>query len=273
VASGTPVAQGNPAEITGIFTAHVSSRAAVLADQIEAAIVAGDLSAGSRLGTKDDLRHLYDVAYGTLNEALRILQQRGYVTSRTGPGGGLFASVPTASLKLSHLILGFREGGTLSDCAVVRHALEGPVTLDAAAARTRADVADLEAILGRMAAVRHDARAYLYENWQLHRRIALIGRNRVLGNLYRTLLDANESELHDVTPDPRFSQSVDANLSAHRAIVEAIASGSRERVNAAIAAHEAFFFDPPVDRPVLPAPSPRRNTATRPRQVPRRAFS
>ena len=77
----------------------VISRAAVLADQIEAAIVEGDIPPGSRLGTKEDLRRRYDVAYGTLNEALRILQQRGYVMSRTGPGGGLFASLPTASLR------------------------------------------------------------------------------------------------------------------------------------------------------------------------------
>ena len=94
-----------------------SSRAASLADEIEAAIVAGDIASGDRLGTKDDLRRRYDVAYGTLNEALRILQQRGYVTSRTGPGGGLFATIPTSSDRLRHLLSGFPEGGSLRDCA------------------------------------------------------------------------------------------------------------------------------------------------------------
>ena len=57
-----------------------SSRAAVLADHIEAAIADGAIPPGARLGTKEELRRSHDVAYGTLNEALRILHQRGYVT-------------------------------------------------------------------------------------------------------------------------------------------------------------------------------------------------
>src|ERR1700739_1207271 len=133
------------------------SRPATLADEIEAAIVGGEIRTGERLGTKDDLRRRFDVAYGTLNEALRILQQRGFVKSRTGPGGGLFASVPTASLRLSQLLSGFPEGGSLADCAAVRHALEEAVTLDATRSRARADIADLEATGQRMSADRGSA--------------------------------------------------------------------------------------------------------------------
>lgn len=233
------------------FGPIVQSRAALLADHIEGAIADGAIADGSRLGTKEELRRTYDVAYGTLNEALRMLQQRGYVTSRTGPGGGLFASSPTANLRLCQLILGFREGGTLADCAVVRHSLEEPVTLDAARSRTGTDVADLEAIMTRMTASCNDARAYLYENWQLHRRIAQICSNRILGNLYVTLLDASESQLKDVFPDPSFVAMVDENLAAHRAIVDAIAAKSDDGVRAAIRAHEAFFVVTNGDRPVL----------------------
>jgi DNA-binding FadR family transcriptional regulator len=232
---------------------EVVSRAAVLADQIEAAIVDGAIPAGSRLGTKEDLRRQYDVAYGTLNEALRILQQRGYVTSRTGPGGGLFASAPNPTLRLSHLILGFHEGGTLGDCAVVREALEGPLALDAARSRTPADVRDLEAIVARMGATSDDPHRYLLENWQLHRRIAQICRNRVLGNLYGTLLDANEAELRGTTPTPLFASDVQHNLDVHRQLVAAIAAGSEEQARRAVRAHQAFIRQRPADRPLIPA--------------------
>jgi len=104
-----------------------------------------------------------------------------------------------------------------------------------------------------MTAARNDAREYLYENWQLHRRIAQIGRNRILGNLYNTLLDASESELHDVAPHPSFAATVGENVAAHRAIVDAIAQASDERVRAAIRAHEAFFVVTNGDRPVMRA--------------------
>jgi DNA-binding FadR family transcriptional regulator len=224
-----------------------------LADQIEAEIVDGATPVGSRLGTKEELRRRHDVAYGTLNEALRILHQRGYVTSRTGPGGGLFASTPTATLQLCQLVVGFREGGTFADCAVVRLALEEPVALDAARSRTRADVADLEANVARCAAARTDPAAYLYENWQLHRRIAQICSNRILGNLYTTLLDASETQLREIVPHPSFEATVDENLAAHRALVDAIAAGSEEQVRAAVHCHERFFVVSNPDRPLVPA--------------------
>lgn len=233
------------------------SRAATLADEIEASIVSGEIPTGHRLGTKDDLRARYDVAYGTLNEALRILQQRGYVTSRTGPGGGLFASIPTASTRLRHLLSGFPEGGTLKDCAEVRHALEEAVTVDATRARSHADVEDLRGILDRMAAQIADPDAYLHENWRLHRRIAEICTNRVLGNLYITLLDANEPQPGIGVPDRFRKAHNEENFVAHRELVDAIASGSLERARRAVEAHEAFFA-PVADRMIIPAVARRR---------------
>ncbi len=231
----------------------MSSRAAQLADQIESQIAAGTIPVGTRLGTKDELRLRHDVAYGTLNEALRILQQRGFVTSRTGPGGGLFASTPTATLQLSQLVVGFREGGTYADCAVVRLALEEPVALDAARSRTPHDVADLDEIVARCAGSRTDPPAYLLANWQLHRRIAQICSNRILGNLYTTLLDASESQMREAAPHPTFAATVDENLAAHRALVAAIAAGSEEQVRAAVHYHETYFVVSNPDRPLVPA--------------------
>ena len=87
----------------------------------------------------------------------------------------------------------------------------------------------------------------------------------MLANIYNTLLDANESELQEVVPDPEFFASVDENIAAHRAIVDAIAAGSVEQTRAAIHAHEAFFFVPKADRPIGPA-----RTAARAKK-PRRA--
>jgi GntR family transcriptional repressor for pyruvate dehydrogenase complex len=228
-----------------------SSRAATLADEIEGSILAGEITGGERLGTKDDLRLRYDVAYGTLNEALRILQQRGYVTSRTGPGGGLFATVPSSSDRLRHLLSGFPEGGTLRDCAEVRHALEEAVTVDATRSRNRTDIAELRRILKRMAAnTAADGSEYLHANWRLHRRIAECCKNRVLANLYITLLDANEPAPGFAIPDRHRVANAAENLVAHTELIEAIASGSQERARRAVEAHEGFFA-PVNDKPLL----------------------
>ncbi len=244
-----------------------SSRAATLADEIETTIVAGEIPNGERLGTKDDLRRRYDVAYGTLNETLRILQERGYVTSRTGPGGGLFATIPTSSDRLRHLLSAFPESGTLQDCAAVRHALEEAITSDATRSRKRTDIADLRKILRRMEASVDDAALYLHENWQLHRRIADACSNRVLANLYITLLDANEPGPGLVMVDRHRVAHAAENLIAHNELIEAIASGSLERARAAVKAHEAFFA--PVDDTPLAAVPRRSRSAARGRELTR----
>jgi DNA-binding FadR family transcriptional regulator len=242
-----------------------------LADEIEASIVSGAIASSNRLGTKDDLRRRYDVAYGTLNEALRILQQRGYVTSRTGPGGGLFATIPTSSDRLRHLLSVFPDGATLRDCAEVRHALEAAVTADATRSRTRADVVDLRRILKRMGTVAaDDGSAYLHENWRLHRRIAECCRNRVLANLYITLLDANEPGPGFTVPDRHRVANASVNLVAHAELIEAIASGSQERASRAVEAHEAFFA-PVSDSPLRPTRAETRTPTDRRAPAPRRA--
>lgn len=234
-----------------------NSTAAALADEIEAGIIGGDVADGFWLGTKDDLRKRYDVAYGTLNETLRILQERGYVTSRTGPGGGLFATIPTSGDRLRRLLATFPESGSLKDCAEVRHALEEAVAMDAARSRTRADIVELRAILRAMAGATADAAGYLHQNWRLHRRIADCCGNRVLANLYTTLLEANEPGPGFVVPDRRRIADAKDNLVAHRELIEAIASGSAERARKAVGAHEAFFA------PVSDKPLPLRSAAAR----------
>lgn len=218
-----------------------TSTAASLADEIEKTIINGDIANGFWLGTKDDLRKRYDVAYGTLNETLRILQERGYVTSRTGPGGGLFATIPTSSDRLRRLLSNFPESGTFKDIAEVRHALEEGIVLDATRSRTRNDINDLRAILRVMGEQTDDAVEYLHQNWRLHRKIAECCRNRVLANLYVTLLDANEPGPGFVVPDRFRVANAKENFVGHQELIAAIASGSVERAREAVRAHEAFF--------------------------------
>ncbi len=226
-----------------------NSTAAALADEIQATIVGTDIADGFWLGTKDDLRKRYDVAYGTLNETLRILQERGYVTSRTGPGGGLFATIPTSNDRLLRLLAIFPESGSLKDCAEVRHALEEAVAVDAARSRTRADIGELRTILRALGEATGDAAGYLHQNWRLHRRIADCCGNRVLANLYATLLEANEPGPGVVVPDRHRIADAKENFGAHRELIEAIASGSAERARRAVGAHEAFFA-PVTDQPL-----------------------
>jgi len=221
------------------------SRAESVAHEIERRILDAALPHGSRLGTKAELQRAYGVAAGTLNEAVRLLQTRGLVAAKPGPGGGLVVLEPSSDVHLSHLVLRLREdGGASADCLAVRNALEERVALDAAAACTPADVAELQALLDEMDRRRADPREFLRANWALHRKLAQIGPNAVLRAIYVTLLDAIEREIEAVGSDATFEPA--ANLKLHQRLVDAVASGDAARVRRAVRRHNPEARRSPV---------------------------
>ncbi|MGH3505303.1 MAG: FadR/GntR family transcriptional regulator [Nocardioidaceae bacterium] len=210
-----------------VTTGH--SLAETLSTTIEQAIADQIIAAGERLGTKEDLRQRFGVAAGTLNEAVRLLQIKGIVEVRPGPGGGVFVSMPSAQVRLSHLILGFHGGGpAMADCLAVRDALEPLVAAQAALHRSPDDVTELRELLAQMAESRRVPDEYFQWNWQLHRRIAEISQNVVLRSIYLTLLDVIGGELSEVRPDAIFSQGAGGDITVHRAIVNAIERGDQK---------------------------------------------
>jgi len=151
------------------------SRAEALARQLEAEIVGERLAAGHRVGTKEDLRRRFAVAVPTVNEAIRMLETRGLITVRPGPGGGVFVATRSSRVRSSQMVLGF--GWTTSETAdshVVRNALEPLVIREAALYRTPEDVADMRRMLADLKDSFGDARLWWGRNWDLHRRIAKI---------------------------------------------------------------------------------------------------
>jgi DNA-binding FadR family transcriptional regulator len=212
------------------------SRAETIAREIERKIIESALPDGSRLGTKEDLRQEYGVAVGTVNEAVRLLETRGVVAAKPGPGGGLFTLRPPTHVRVNHLILGLRDNGmTSAHCLAVRDALEERVLLDAAAHRTAEDLAELRELLVRMDERRADAEGFLRANWAVHRRLAAISPNQVLRVIYSTLLDMIESEIENVSSDDLFTAS--KTFRTHVALVDAVESQDPARVRRAVRRH------------------------------------
>src|SRR5215472_11095716 len=124
------------------------SRAEALAREIEEEISAGILSTGDRLGTKEDLRNRFNVAVATVNEAVKLLDARGLVEARPGPGGGVFVASPASRNRSGPMIMGFEwTEASIDDYQEVRSVLEPLIYLHAASYRTGADIIALRGIV------------------------------------------------------------------------------------------------------------------------------
>jgi DNA-binding FadR family transcriptional regulator len=209
------------------------SRAEALARRLEQEITSRGLPPGWRLGTKKELRERFGVAVGTLNEAVRLMEMRGLVAARPGPGGGLFVASVSDQTRLTHTILGLDWGrATLGDCLEMRNALEPLVCRRAARHHEDEDMRDLRALLAALEASTGDPHGWFRANWALHRRIAAVGGNVPLQSVYLAIVSFLEGGLDD------FEFQGNADVAAiHRELLDAIEAGEGPRLERAIAAH------------------------------------
>ena len=210
------------------------SRAELVARELEREI-ADEREPGERLGTKEDLRKRFGVAVATVNEAVRLLEMRGMIVARPGPGGGVFVARPAARVAFSHLVLGFKSGSTTyEECLEVRDALEPLIDSHAARYHRVSDIRDMNRIVKGMEAVKDDPAAFFKCNWALHRCIAGLCRNSPLRSMYLALIDFLEYSI-DQAEFARFDG--EAMVAVHRNLVEAIDGGEGPELDAAIEAH------------------------------------
>jgi DNA-binding FadR family transcriptional regulator len=159
--------------------------------------------AGTRLGTKDEVRALCGVSVGTFNEALRLLQDRQLVTVRPGPGGGLFVTDPPAMVRLGGTLLELSVGGAaVADAVRIRDALDPLLIQDALWHASPADLAVIRGCLEPMATAvtSQDLVAFARANWQLHAQIAAVSPSPLLRSLYGVLLELIERHTTSIRP-------------------------------------------------------------------------
>jgi len=230
------------------------SRAEALAREIEAEISAGVLTTGDRLGTKDDLRQRFNVAVATVNEAVKLLETRGMVEARPGPGGGVFVASPASRNRSGPMFMGFEwAGASMDDYHEIRGALEPIIYHHAAQRRAEADVRALRSILASMSAHLDQPRAYARYNTAFHRRIASLTPNVLLRSMYVTLLDFFEN---DVAAENLPATVHPDNIDVHRQLIDAIERGGLPELEVAIRRHDSHRLNLGMFQPGTGVPAP-----------------
>lgn len=213
-----------PALRRGEWERPAASRAEVAARRI-AAMVA-DAEPGERLGTKEELRATCGVSVGTFNETLRLLQSRGLVTVRPGPGGGLFAAEQSAMRRLGNSVLALDakepDDTRAEEARRIRDALVPLLIEDALWHGSPADVAALRQELTELAeaARRADPVAFADADHRLRTRLAAVSPNSLLRSLYATLLPVAE---------PDAVEHLQERYDHHAALVDALEARDRDR--------------------------------------------
>lgn len=230
-----PVAAG-----PGFTLPRRSSRADAVAAAVEKRIVDEGLGPGARLGTRRELGVVLGVAPSTVSEAIKLLEDRGQVTTRTGPQGGVFVAEPGLTLRLARSLM--RVSGArmeVADALAVRDILE-PAVIEAAAAAGHGE-AGLVGLRRAMHALREacDTAEFYRRNLEFHAEIAALCANDVLRTLYEGLLNAVRArEPHlELLPGEKRRTLHASRVRVHQAIVDAVAAGDVNAARAAATGH------------------------------------
>lgn len=163
-------------------------------NQIQEAILNGELKHGDRLPPELKLKEMFDTGRGTIREALRVLEQKGLVSVKTGVKGG--ATIQQAGIQPVSESIGLlirHRKVSLSDLAQFRMLLEGFVASEAAQKAAGRDKHVLKKILSRAESlVRSEPDGWEEFNLldaQFHQELA-----QIAGNL---LVQANLKTIHE----------------------------------------------------------------------------
>lgn len=203
-----------------------------VADMMLQTILSRRLKVGDRLPSERELGEQFGVSRTVVREAVRALVAKGLIEVRSGSGlrvAAVGASTVSESMGL------FLRGGDFDFQKVhdVRKLLEVETAGIAAERATPDDVDALAAVCREMEEQIFDVEAASLLDLEFHRQIARATHNE----LYLLLLDSIGRALIDIRRENLGAGSADETLKGHRAILEAIAAGSRQRARKAMADH------------------------------------
>jgi GntR family transcriptional repressor for pyruvate dehydrogenase complex len=162
--------------------------------QVEEAIVQGRLAPGSRLPAERELTEIFKASRGTLREALRVLEQKGLITIKTGVKGGAVVNQPTTDqvTESLHLLIRYQKV-SLRELAEFREGIEGIVAGLAVQRAKREDVQHLKKLL-REAENYLESGTYSWDDFirtdnRIHMTLARVARNPIYESVLQTVYD------------------------------------------------------------------------------------
>ncbi len=221
-----------------VSTARVSE---AIVEQIRRAIIDGQFQPGDRLPSQRDLAKMFGVGRSALLEAIRILEQSGLLTIRTGGSGGAFVTAPSIRQVSDSLDLLFRrEGATREELAEFRIVLESYCCKMAAEKATDAELDSIDLEFNELKELAEKGSAYwqtfLTREIEFHFSIASLSHNRVS----MAVLHSLATWLHSFSSQmPEFYK--ERMINNWQAIIAALRNRDGEQAQQLLSEHIYFF--------------------------------
>jgi GntR family transcriptional regulator, transcriptional repressor for pyruvate dehydrogenase complex len=213
--------------------------AMLLAQRLVAEIADNNLAPGTPLPPEHEMLERYEVARGSLREALRFLEIQGVLTIKTGASGGPIVGRPGSRHLASILAMMLQlEHAHFNDVLEARQVMEPPLARLAADRMSDRQIEALHESVVRMREQIEDDGAFLEENQTFHTEIAEATGNHLFALLTSSLNWISDASVLGVRYPLDARRSV---CQEHGRIQQAIADREGDRAEAAMSVHLGDF--------------------------------
>jgi GntR family transcriptional repressor for pyruvate dehydrogenase complex len=201
--------------------------------QIHELIRQGKLKAGDQLPSEWELAETFKVSRTSVREALRTLETKGLIISRTGTGN-FIADLPIESLVAPLAKLLIEEKAALADIFELRKLIEPHIAALAAERATNRDIERMKRILEKQSAAISRGDTGVEADAELHFAIGQSTQNQALEKLVSGLMEIlSDSREESLQPTDRRRASVES----HRKILAAIEQHDKAKAQEAMFLH------------------------------------
>jgi GntR family transcriptional repressor for pyruvate dehydrogenase complex len=185
-ASGT-VPDRHPAR-SGSAVHKIPKMAEVIAADLRAQILSGELVPGKPLFTESTLMNTYEVSRPTLREAIRLLEAQHLVSVRRGSHHGAVVRLPDIAVSAQAVAIQLQlHGATLGDVYRFRSFFEPQAVRLVAENATPDDIGRLRAIAAQLAAQRGSNAGFAATAWTFHQALVELSGNATMSVVAATL--------------------------------------------------------------------------------------
>lgn len=209
-----------------------------VAEQLKHSIVLGRFKAGDKLPGDRELAEQFQVSRVMIREALRSLENSGFIMARPGVTGGTFVTdLSFEHLGDAFLDLFLADKISIPELVQVRLLVEPEVSRLAARNITPDFAARLQESLEAEDLPLTSLVEDLERKTAVHFILAEMCDNRIFEALVRSLMGLTRKVVEAVNPDPQWMHPV----GMHHPVVEAVLSGDEEKAAAIMRTHSLEF--------------------------------
>jgi GntR family transcriptional repressor for pyruvate dehydrogenase complex len=216
-------------------------------NQIHELISEGRLKAGDQLPSERELSETFKVSRTSVREALRALETKGLIVSRTGMGN-FIADLPVELLVAPLAKLLIEEKDALADIFEMRKLIEPHIAALAAERATQSDIERMKSILDKQSEAVSRGETGVEADAELHFAIGQATQNQALERLVSGLMEILS---HSREESLQTAGRRRASIESHRKILSAI-----EQHDKASAQKAMFHHIERVEENVLSAKKP-----------------